>query len=283
MKPNFGFFCRQNLVMKHFSGIPSKTELQCEHKKSSALLEMEDGIKKGFLPAEEINGHYHKNFQFHQDEHWGEKIPLKSWNMSHKTQNRYPQSLAGPNLNEAFDSSWVQEMENNWGAETLSCVGAHGQELCRTQGCAHGNILQLEELKPPGANCSQWNSFFSSASLLLDAFIHLPRTKHGVDLWVWWCSSQKSIQGKASWKSSGLALPPRTKHCHSSQETEHRKVHTVSKPLLPYFLFSPSRIFKLICLASSRCHTKSWHMVHGAESIIWLLLLFLKWFSAFGT
>lgn len=28
---------------------------------------MEDGIKKGFLSAEEINYYYHTNLQFHQD------------------------------------------------------------------------------------------------------------------------------------------------------------------------------------------------------------------------
>lgn len=61
-------------------------------------------------------------------------------------------------------------------------------------------------------------------------------------------------------------------------------IQIVSKPLLLSsfsFLFIP-RIFKWICLASSRCHTKAWHMVQGAESIIWLLLFLLK-LSGSGT
>lgn len=221
-----------------------------------------------------INGCYNKNLQFHQDDHWRKKKTLKSWNMSHKTQNRYPQSLAEPDLNEAFDSSWIQEVENNWGAETLSCVCAHGQEPVDNPG------MCTWEHPPAGGAQTSWGQLLIMKLLFLAQHLfYLMLSSTCQEQSTGWILESDSAQVKNQCREKHLGNAQGLqgqRHCHSSQDTEHRKVQTVSKPLLPYFFFSTPGIFKLICLASSRCHTKSWHMVHGTESIIWLLLFLLK-------
>lgn len=164
-------------------------------------------------------------------------------------------------------------MENNRGAEILPCV--YG-------GSERGNIpsSHLEELNTSWGQLLTIQHLFQLNTCFSTWCLHPPaKSKAQGEIFsprVWRCSSQNQCREKHLWSALSCHCLQWQRHCHSRQDKDWRRMQIVSNPFLPFFFFfSPLRIFKWICLASSRCSTEDWH-IQGAESIIWLLLLLPK-------